>query len=94
MPNLSKTRLAELEAAERELQRQKHERIMQPFADELGRCLGIYLAATPFAAWPVEAQTAFKAAAREYPVGAKLYKDSLPKEFVADGEAIVKLLES
>jgi hypothetical protein len=79
MANISSMRLRELERAEAELKRLTERAAMQPFVDLFMANLAMLAAIRPMDQWTEQEKAAFKAAARDIPTGAELYKMALPK---------------
>jgi hypothetical protein len=79
MANISGMRLLQLERAEAELKKRVEQAAMQPFVDLFMANLAMLAAIRPMAQWNEQEKAAFKAAARDIPTGAELYKMALPK---------------
>jgi len=79
MPNITQSRLVQLERAKDELQDLQIQEAMKPFVDEFLTKLGTLLANKPYEEWPQEAKIAFQSTARDIPTGAILYRDRLPQ---------------
>lgn len=75
MPNISIAELNRLKEIESHVRESSELKFVEPFTADFIENVGIMLAAMPRVQWPSWVETAFDAAAKKHPHGARIYTE-------------------